>query len=155
MACFIFLCKVTEIKIEKRITESFPKEFKVDTVSACGTYPKSSHNGFLTFKTFERGFGSSCEVPLNPRSLYDQPRNTVSMQTVDNFHDETSRAINTNPSEFVREVIGASQVKHAKNINPIATLPRHSAAVNAIGAEDRQERNGISQSFLELDVLPS
>jgi len=111
----------------------------------------------------------------------------VSMQTVLNYCDEgnqsTDKKMNSTPNHFTnnhstkprlssesaREIDRGDKVKRMKETNPIATLPRHSAAVNAIGSEERNFRNdstasfrsandnksSAAQSVLELDVLPS
>lgn len=125
----------------------------------------------------DRFGGSTREVPLNPRSLYDEKRNTVSMQTV-LYYDETKQGKpittpnyhqNSNnhtskprlSSESEKEIERSEKIKRAKEINPIATLPRHSAAVNAMmTSNDRNLKKESSVSFhkssaLELDVMPS
>ncbi|XP_008206786.1 cation-transporting ATPase 13A2 isoform X2 [Nasonia vitripennis] len=190
--------QVTEIKIEKRITESVPcSDYTPSAASAVrqlsssnqqnrrGSPPSLPPDCLLPFKNMERFGGSTREVPLNPRSLYDteQRRNTVSMQTVLNFYDEgklptctIAAAGNAQyaksyhkpqegsskprlSSESAREIDRGGEkllVKRVKETNPIATLPRHSAAVLTAkaGVEDHN-KNGGAQSVLELDILPS
>ncbi|XP_014218278.1 probable cation-transporting ATPase 13A3 isoform X2 [Copidosoma floridanum] len=179
---------VTEIKIEKRVSESVPSDYAV--IGSTEHQWSNSQRGsppdcLLPFRNVDRFGGSTREVPLNPRMLYDERRNTVSMQTVLNYCDENSQKIDklnsnannlannlTKPrlsSESAREIDRGEKVKRVKETNPIATLPRHSAAVNAIGGEERNLKNGsagsfrsvndnksiATQSVLELDVLPS
>ena len=151
------------------------------TGSCRGSPPALPPDCLLPFKNVDRFGGSTREVPLNPRSLYDERRNTVSMQTVLNYCDESTKR---NPSsstpqnhannhasskprlssESAREIDRDKIPKRVRETNPIATLPRHSAAVNAIGNEER--RNSLlnaksssnstgAQSVLELDILPS
>lgn len=49
-----------------------------------GSPPSLPPDSLLPFQKIpvNRFGGSTLEVPLNPRSLYDEKRNTVSMQTV-------------------------------------------------------------------------
>jgi hypothetical protein len=162
---------VTEIKIEKRVTENAPSDYSVvggtaSTVSAdsatCqlsgspGTGATLAPDCLLPFKNVDRFGGSTREVPLNPRSLYDERRNTVSMQTVLDYCDESNQnkrsSMTKRPSqprlssESAREIDRTDKVKRLKDTNPIATLPRHSAFLT---------KSTALQGGLELDILPS
>ncbi|XP_033230085.1 probable cation-transporting ATPase 13A3 isoform X2 [Belonocnema kinseyi] len=151
---------VTEIKIEKRIPEPY--------------VPPSV--GFLNSPasaTFKR-FGSAREVTLNPRSLFNDRRNTVSMQTVPCFEDkdvtlkhqqlelDVKRRHN---SESENGINRCERPSNVHNTNPIATLPRNSVTgqqqklrefkdVLVYNSEDTKFRSN-TQSVLELDTLPS
>ncbi|XP_058794306.1 polyamine-transporting ATPase 13A3 isoform X2 [Phymastichus coffea] len=186
--------QVTEIKIEKRVTESLPSECSVarqrshsQQAGSPSPAPSLPPDCLLPFNN-ERFGGSTREVPLNPRSLCDERRNTVSMQTVLNYYDETcrggcvkrnvtagvSQGVTNNRtgkprlnSESARDIAHDDKVKRIKEINPIATLPRHSAAVCAMASEERifandsncrplrDDKTNPTQNVLELDVLPS
>ncbi|XP_014236851.1 cation-transporting ATPase 13A2 isoform X1 [Trichogramma pretiosum] len=153
--------QVTEIKIEKR--ESVPSDYVVGaqtTTHRRGSPPSLPPDCMLPFKNFERNFGSTREVPLNPRSLCEDPRNSVSMKTVLNFQDDKLCIMaNDKPRlnfESTQDIDCVDKINRIKETNLVATLPRHSAAVNAIGIEEKKERIGtMTQSVLELDVLPS
>ncbi|XP_011495006.1 PREDICTED: probable cation-transporting ATPase 13A3 [Ceratosolen solmsi marchali] len=163
--------QLTEIKIEKRVTENAPSDYSVvggttSAVSADSTGCQMSGSPgkdvtlapdcLLPFKNVDRFGGSTREVPLNPRSLYDERRNTVSMQTVLNYCDESSQnkrnSMTKRPShprlssESAREIDRTDKVKRFKETNPIATLPRHSTFIN---------KSAALQGGLELDILPS
>ncbi|KAJ8686576.1 hypothetical protein QAD02_022370 [Eretmocerus hayati] len=177
--------QVTEIKIEKRVTESISSDYNVVAVphEHHGSPPTLPPDCVLPFKNGDRFGGSTCEVPLNPRSLYNERRNTVSMQTMLNYCDEGKKkeistsnnqsAVNNRNnkprlnSESARDIDRTEKTGRIKEVNPIATLPRHSAAVNAMMASEERifRKNSFvnpkseelmgTQSVLELDVMPS
>ncbi|XP_050450065.1 polyamine-transporting ATPase 13A3 isoform X1 [Cataglyphis hispanica] len=153
---------VTEIKIEKRITEP--------CLPADTSFMNSSSPVCASFKHF----GSAREVTLNPRSLFDDCRNTVSMQTVPCFEDKDSspRQLNAEPtvkrrhnSESENGINRYEKPYMNHNTNPIATLPRNPNTtlqpqklrdfkdVLVHQSDDRASTN--TQSVLELDILPS
>lgn len=153
---------VTEIKIEKRITEPC---LPGDT-----SFMNSSPPICASFKHF----GSAREVTLNPRSLFDDCRNTVSMQTVPCFEDKDSlpKPSNTESitkrrhnSESENGINRYEKPYMTHNTNPIATLPRNPNTtlqpqklrdfkdVLVHQSDDRVSPN--TQSVLELDILPS
>ncbi|KZC05774.1 putative cation-transporting ATPase 13A3 [Dufourea novaeangliae] len=66
---------VTEIKIEKRVPEPRSVDTSFMNSPVCANFKQ---------------FGSAREVTLNPRSLFNDRRNTVSMQTVPCFEDHTA-----------------------------------------------------------------
>lgn len=116
---------VTEIKIEKRMPENCVAQ-TVD-VGFLNSPASSLH--------FKR-FGSAREVTLNPRSLFNDRRNTVSMQTVPITVDDrdvvdrravvdvTPKRRHNSESENGIDSYGSSH-RSRPSTNPIATLPRH------------------------------
>jgi len=153
---------VTELKIEKRIAEPC---LPTDT-----SFMNSSPPICANFKHF----GSAREVTLNPRSLFDDCRNTMSMQTVPCFEDKDSspRQSNAEPatkrrhnSESENGINRYEKPYMNHNTNPIATLPRNPNTtlqpqklrdfkdVLVHQSNDRVSPN--TQSVLELDILPS
>ncbi|EFN68541.1 Probable cation-transporting ATPase 13A3 [Camponotus floridanus] len=153
---------VTELKIEKRIAEPC---LPTDT-----SFMNSSPPVCANFKHF----GSAREVTLNPRSLFDDCRNTVSMQTVPCFEDKDSSPRQSNPepatkrrhnSESENGINRYEKPYMNHNTNPIATLPRNPNTtlqpqklrdfkdVLVHQSNDRVSPN--TQSVLELDILPS
>lgn len=153
---------VTEIKIERRVAEPC---YPGDT-SFMNSSPVCS--GF-------KHFGSAREVTLNPRSLFDDCRNTVSMQTVPCFEDKDcappkqSNAESTSKrrhnSESANGINRYEKPYMNHNTNPIATLPRNPNAtlqpqklrdfkdVLVHKSDDRVSPN--THSVLELDIMPS
>lgn len=152
---------VTEIKIEKRIAEP------------CHPADTSFMNSSPVCASFKH-FGSAREVTLNPRSLFDDCRNTVSMQTVPCFEDKDSlpKQSNAEPtskrrhnSESENGINRYERPYMNHNTNPIATLPRNPNAtlqpqklrdfkdVLVHNSDDRVSPN--THSVLELDILPS
>ena len=151
---------VTEIKIEKRIPEPY---IPTDV-------------GFLNNPidaTFKR-FGSAREVTLNPRSLFNDRRNTVSMHAVPYFEDKdltvkyqqlelaVKRRHNSESENGINHYEKHSRIH---NTNPIATLPRNPVTgqqqkfrefndVLVHKSEDTKIRTN-TQSVLEHDILPS
>ncbi|XP_050591779.1 polyamine-transporting ATPase 13A3 isoform X1 [Bombus affinis] len=152
---------VTEIKIEKRVPES------------CHPVDTSFMNSPIC-ENFKH-FGSAREVTLNPKSLFNDRRNTVSMQTVPCFEDRDSvlkqpnieltakRRYNSESEKGINRYEKASFKSHSTN--PIATLPRNTAmALQPQKLRDlkstlmHKSEYGLSpstQSVLELDILPS
>ncbi|XP_033335964.2 polyamine-transporting ATPase anne boleyn isoform X1 [Megalopta genalis] len=147
---------VTEIKIEKRVAE--PRS--VDT-----SFMNSPVGG--NFKQF----GSAREVTLNPRSLFND-RNTVSMQTVPCFEEKEVKQPCEKPagkrrhnSECENSMTRYEKPLKTYSTNPIATLPRNSAAVlqpqklrdfkNVLVHKSEDMLSPNTQSVLELDILPS
>ncbi|XP_043280695.1 polyamine-transporting ATPase 13A3 isoform X2 [Venturia canescens] len=156
---------VTEIKIEKRVPESCMNQaLDVGFLNS----PASS----LNFKRF----GSAREVTLNPRSLFNDRRNTVSMQTVPitledretHFRrpsvDVTPKRRHNSESENAIDSCDKSQ-RSKPTTNPIATLPRrpplnqqsNSKLVNFTNPRIHKSEEFCpgAQSVLELDILPS
>jgi cation-transporting ATPase 13A3/4/5 len=156
---------VTEIKIEKRITEP------------CLPADTSFMNTGSPVCTGFKHFGSAREVTLNPRSLFDDCRNTVSMQTVPCFEDKDdasqSKQSNVEPttkrrhnSESENGINRHERPHMNRNTNPIATLPRNSNAtlqpqklrdfkdILVHKSDDKASSASNSQSVLELDILP-
>ncbi|XP_051165501.1 polyamine-transporting ATPase 13A3 isoform X1 [Leptopilina boulardi] len=152
---------VTEIKIEKRLPEPY---VKVDV-----GFLNNSENA-----TFKR-FGSAREVTLNPRSLFNDKRNTVSLQAVPCFEDkdlsikhqqlelEVKRRHNSESENGINQYENLSRIH---NTNPIATLPRNLVAnhqqqkfrqFNDVSIHKSEDTNlrPQTQSVLELDILPS
>ncbi|XP_076635003.1 polyamine-transporting ATPase anne boleyn [Colletes latitarsis] len=150
---------VTEIKIEKRVSEQCrPVDTSFMNSPICANF---------------KHFGSATEVTLNPRSLFNDRRNTVSMQTVPCFEDKdpvikqpkielaTKRRHNSESENGINQY-----KKPYKNYstNPIATLPRSTAiALQPQKLRDfknilvHKSEDGLSpnaQSVLELDILP-
>ncbi|XP_015595674.1 probable cation-transporting ATPase 13A3 isoform X2 [Cephus cinctus] len=156
---------VTEIKIEKRVTEPHPED----------SYPKATIESDLVGANFKR-FGSAREVTLNPRSLFDDQRNTVSMQTVPCFedHEVYTKQSQVKPlskrrhnSESENGIHQYDKIYKNHNTDPIATLPRYPITQQKLPqpledfknvlvhkSEENAFRTG-TQSVLELDILPS
>lgn len=151
---------VTEIKIEKRVTEP------------CHPADTSFMNspGYPNVKQF----GSAREVTLNPRSLFNDRRNTVSMQTVPCFEDRDSApkqprieltVKRRHNSESENGINRYEKPYKNHNTNPIATLPRNPAASlqpqklrdfkNILVHKSEDGLSPSAQSVLELDILPS
>ncbi|XP_032670588.1 probable cation-transporting ATPase 13A3 isoform X1 [Odontomachus brunneus] len=154
---------VTEIKIEKRIAEP------------CHPADTSFMNSSPVCAGFKH-FGSAREVTLNPRSLFDHCRNTVSMQTVPCFEDTDSlpKQSNVEPvskrrhnSESENGINRFEKPFMNHNTNPIATLPRNPNATLQpqklqrdfkdvlVHKSDDRVSPGNTHSVLELDILPS
>ncbi|XP_067207720.1 polyamine-transporting ATPase 13A3 isoform X2 [Linepithema humile] len=155
---------VTEIKIEKRITES------------CMPADTSFMNNSPVYASF-RHFGSAREVTLNPRSLFDDCRNTVSMQTVPCFEDKdlSPKAAKSNAESTVKRRHNSESENGInryekpytnRNTNPIATLPRNPNATLQpqklkdfrnilVHKSDDPAAPNTAQSVLELEILPS
>jgi len=152
---------VTEIKIEKRITES------------CLPADTSFMNNSPVYASF-RHFGSAREVTLNPRSLFDDCRNTVSMQTVPCFEDKDSSPKQSNAETTVKRRHNSESEnginRYEKpymnhNTNPIATLPRNPNTTlqpqklkdfrNVLHKSNDRAASNTAQSVLELEILPS
>ncbi|XP_053974573.1 polyamine-transporting ATPase 13A3-like isoform X1 [Hylaeus volcanicus] len=151
---------VTEIKIEKRVTEPCrPVDTSFMNSPVCANF---------------KHFGSATEVTLNPRSLFNDRRNTVSMQTVPCFEDRdpvikqpkielTSKRRHNSESE--NGINRYERPYKSHSTNPIATLPRNTAiALQPQKLRDfknilvHKSEDGLSpnaQSVLELDILPS
>lgn len=158
---------VTEIKIEKRITEP--------CLPADTSFMNTGSPVCAGFKHF----GSAREVTLNPRCLFDDCRNTVSMQTVPCFEDKdgtspkqsniepTAKRRHNSESENGIDRYEKPYMNH--NTNPIATLPRNPNTnpqlqpqklrdfkdVLVHKSDDRVSSSNNTQSVLELDILPS
>jgi len=148
---------VTEIKIEKRITES------------CLPTDSSFMNNSPICAGFKH-FGSAREVTLNPRSLFNDCRNTVSMQTVPCFEDLSPKQSNVETtvkrrhnSESANGINRYEKPYMNHNTNPIATLPRNPNATlqpqklrdfNVL-VHKSDDRVSNTQNVLELDILPS
>ncbi|XP_068983430.1 polyamine-transporting ATPase 13A3 isoform X1 [Bombus flavifrons] len=152
---------VTEIKIEKRVPES------------CHPVDTSFMNSPIC-ENFKH-FGSAREVTLNPKSLFNDRRNTVSMQTVPCFEDRDSvlkqpnieltakRRYNSESEKGINRYEKASFKSHSTN--PIATLPRNTAMAlqpqklrdlkSALMHKSEYGLSPSTQSVLELDILPS
>ncbi|XP_012276995.1 probable cation-transporting ATPase 13A3 isoform X2 [Orussus abietinus] len=149
---------VTEIKIEKRISEPY--------------HADSFANGPVDQLANFKRFGSAREVTLNPRSLFKDRRNTVSMQTVTYLEDKESgpTLADSDPkrrhnSESENGIHKMEKLFKSKDTNPIATLPRnplvgphqtlsHFKDVLVHKSEDGGLQAG-TQSVMELDILPS
>lgn len=151
---------VTEIKIEKRAPE------------ACRSADTSFMNSPVCANF--KHFGSAREVTLNPRSLFNDRRNTVSMQTVPCFEDKDP-AIKQPKIELTTKRRHNSESENGVNryekpfkshsINPIATLPRATAVAlqpqklrdfkNVLVHKSVDGLSPNAQSVLELDILPS
>lgn len=151
---------VTEIKIEKRITES------------CLTADNSFMNNspIAGFKHF----GSAREVTLNPRSLFNDCRNTVSMQTVPCFEDKDSTSKQSTAespvkrrhnSESENGINRYEKPYMTHNTNPIATLPRNPNTTlqpqklkdfrDVVMHKSDDQVSPNTQSVLELNTIPS
>ena len=158
---------VTEIKIEKRIGE------------ACANQPVdvSFLNSPASAASFKR-FGSAREVTLNPRSLFNDRRNTVSMQTVPIAVEDRELTLRRPPVNVTPKRRHNSESENGIDnygntgrsrpiINPIATLPRHHQPLNNLQNNSKlvtftdprihksEEFCPGAQSVLELDTLPS
>lgn len=148
--------QVTEIKIEKRETET------------CNNANPMFINS-PDYGNFKR-FSSAREVTLNPRTLFneDSGRTTVSMANVPSFENRemVSRQmkLGVSPkrrhnSESENGVNGYNRILMKKmETNPIATLPRNSTGIaprNII--EHRNSKDTLRNGFnsVELDILPS
>ncbi|XP_020286943.1 probable cation-transporting ATPase 13A3 isoform X2 [Pseudomyrmex gracilis] len=153
---------VTEIKIEKRITES--------CLPADNSFINNSPiAGF-------KHFGSAREVTLNPRSLFNDCRNTVSMQTVPCFEDKDSSSKQSTAESPVKRRhnsesengINRSYEKPynmTHNTNPIATLPRNPNTTlqpqklkdfrDVVVHKSDDQVSPNTQSVLELNTIPS
>ncbi|KAG7209851.1 hypothetical protein KM043_011455 [Ampulex compressa] len=151
---------VTEIKIEKRVTEPYhPMDTSFMNSPVC--------SGF-------KHFGSAREVTLNPRSLFNDRRNTVSMQTVPCFEEKEVGqrqpkieliAKRRHNSESENGINRLEKPQRVHNTNPIATLPRNTGmSLQPQKLRDfkdvlvHKSEDGLSpnaQSVLELDILPS
>lgn len=149
---------VTEIKIEKRITES------------CLPADSNFMNNSPICAGFKH-FGSAREVTLNPRSLFNDCRNTVSMQTVPCFEDLSPKQSNVETtvkrrhnSESANGINRYEKPYINHNTNPIATLPRNPNATlqpqklrdfKDVLVHKSDDRVSNTQNVLELDILPS
>ncbi|XP_012263211.2 polyamine-transporting ATPase 13A3 isoform X1 [Athalia rosae] len=155
---------LTEIKIEN-ITETYPTNDFINS-----NVPPQANPAF-------KRFGSAREVTLNPRSLFNDQRTTVSMQTVPNFEDSKEVQYKPNPgmeslhkrrhnSESENGIYPCEKSYRNYNTNPIATLPRNPLPSQQVAPSDEfktvmvhksEEKNfrSATQSVLELDVLPS
>lgn len=147
---------VTEIKIEKRIPEPcHPADTSFMNSPVCGTF---------------KHFGSAREVTLNPRSLFNDRRNTVSMQTVPCFEDSALKqpkrdmpAKRRHNSESENGINRYEKSYKCHSTNPIATLPRNTALQpqklrdfkNVLVHKSEERLSPNTQSVLELDILPS
>ncbi|KAF3426213.1 hypothetical protein E2986_01905 [Frieseomelitta varia] len=152
---------VTEIKIEKRVSEPcHPVDTSFMNSPICANF---------------KHFGSAREVTLNPRSLFNDRRNTVSMQTVPCFEDRDSvlkqpnieltakRRYNSESEKGINRYEKTSFKSHSTN--PIATLPRNTAVApqpqklrdlkNVLMHKSEDGLSPSTQSVLELDILPS
>ncbi|RLU24127.1 hypothetical protein DMN91_004336 [Ooceraea biroi] len=156
---------VTEIKIEKRVTEP------------CLPGDTSFMNTDSPVCAGFKHFGSAREVTLNPRSLFDDCRNTVSMQTVPCFEDKDDASPKQSNAETTTKRRHNSESENGidryekpymnHNTNPIATLPRNPNAtlqpqklrdfkdVLVHKSDDQVSSPNNTQSVLELDILPS
>ncbi|XP_044001966.1 polyamine-transporting ATPase 13A3 isoform X2 [Aphidius gifuensis] len=158
---------VTEIKIEKKIPDSI--------------YQPDS--GFLNSPVISADFnrfGSVREVTLNPRSLFYNERDTVSMSKVPICLEDrelnkikqpkldliTKRRHNSESEKRIYcddEIEKNKQINYSnrlKKLNTIATLPRNHqiSQQNQKFINNSNHDNSISngtQSVLELDILPS
>nr|XP_050858896.1 polyamine-transporting ATPase 13A3 isoform X2 [Vespula vulgaris] len=151
---------VTEIKIEKRVPEP------------CRPVDTSFMNSPVCMNNIKQ-FGSAREVTLNPRSLFNDRRNTVSMQTVPCFEGKesikqskielmTKRRHNSESENGINQYDKPFRIH---NTNPIATLPRNpTTTLQPQRLRDFKEilvhksEDGLApttQSVLELDILPS
>nr|XP_034192113.1 probable cation-transporting ATPase 13A3 isoform X2 [Osmia lignaria] len=151
---------VTEIKIEKRVPDPcHPVDTSFMNSPVCPGFKQ---------------FGSAREVTLNPRSLFNDRRNTVSMQTVPCFEDKDSvtkqpklelTAKRRHNSESENGINRYEKPFKSHSTNPIATLPRNTAMAlqpqklrdfkNALTHKSEDRLSPSTQSVLELDILPS
>ncbi|XP_012139702.1 polyamine-transporting ATPase anne boleyn isoform X2 [Megachile rotundata] len=151
---------VTEIKIEKRVPDPCrPVDTSFMNSPVCANF---------------KHFGSAREVTLNPRSLFNDRRNTVSMQTVPCFEDKDS--VSKQPrleltskrrhnSESENGINRCDKPFKSHSTNPIATLPRNTAMAlqpqklrdlkNVLIHKSEDGLSPCTQSVLELDILPS
>lgn len=109
---------VTEIKIEKRNSEPF--ESVEGMILASPEYSARFCKG---------GFGSAREVTLNPRSLYNEDRNTMSLQTVPNYYEEreVTPMRKILPKRRHNSESEPDSAHRTQETNAIATLPRQSS----------------------------
>ncbi|XP_031832819.1 polyamine-transporting ATPase anne boleyn isoform X2 [Nomia melanderi] len=152
---------VTEIKIEKRVPEPHSVDTSFMNSPVCANF---------------KHFGSAREVTLNPRSLFNDRRNTVSMQTVPCFEDRDPAGSVKQPnvkltgkrrhnSECENAINHYEKPFKSHSTNPIATLPRNPATVlqpqklrdfkNVLVHKSEDLLSPSTQSVLELDILPS
>ncbi|XP_006611115.1 probable cation-transporting ATPase 13A3 isoform X3 [Apis dorsata] len=151
---------VTEIKIEKRVPEPcHPADTSLANNPICANF---------------KHFGSAREVTLNPRSLFNDRRNTMSMQTVPCFEDRDTATVQPNTeltgkrrynSESEKGINRYEKPFKSHSTNPIATLPRNSAMAlqpqklrdlkNILMHKSEDGLSPATQSVLELDILPS
>ncbi|KAK0175752.1 hypothetical protein PV327_009479 [Microctonus hyperodae] len=158
---------ITEIKIEKHVSNDSTQHNNHTNVDASFLNSPSS----LGFKRF----GSAREVTLNPRGLFKDHRNTVSMQTVPIANEE--RELNDikdsndanvtlkrrHNSESENNIDNCDKPQRLRQINPIATLPRNPVATQYNQKLKDMMRINKSEgglrvdavSVLELDVMPS
>ncbi|XP_043505949.1 polyamine-transporting ATPase 13A3 isoform X1 [Polistes fuscatus] len=150
---------VTEIKIEKRAPEP------------CRQADTNFMNSPICNNI--KPFGSAREVTLNPRSLFNDRRNTVSMQTVPCFEGKesmkqskielmTKRRHNSESENGINQYDKSFKTH---NTNPIATLPRNPTTTlqpqrlrNFKEILVHKSEDGLApstHSVLELDILPS
>ncbi|CAL7933277.1 unnamed protein product [Xylocopa violacea] len=152
---------VTELKIEKRVPEP------------CHPVDTSFMNSPVCVNS--KHFGSAREVTLNPRSLFNDRRNTVSMQTVPCFEDRSDSLVKQPNIELTAKRRYNSESEKGINrydkafkshsTNPIATLPRNTAMTlqpqklrdlkNVLMHKSEDGLSPSTQSVLELDILPS
>lgn len=144
---------VTEIKIEKRIPDP-SNHVDPSFLNSPGSVG------------FQR-FGSAREVTLNPRSLFNDQRNTVSMQTVPIcFEDREMKDVVGIKVDLMTKRRHNSEsengidmgLKRVREINPIATLPRNGQTQkqrNSSRINKSEDLRLGTQSVLELDILPS
>lgn len=168
---FILCEQLTEIQTEKRVIAA-DSEYSSAAASCRGSPPSlppnylSQQQSQQPFNQKQRFGGSACnsEVPLDPRSLFDdasgaERRNTVSMQTMPSYYDETMPT--TQGNCISRQVIDYNEQQQQQDV---ATLPRHDTAaahhtragirsknMTTIG---RRDSSANYHSALELDVLP-
>lgn len=150
---------VTEIKIEKRITEP------------CLPADTSFMNSSPICTDFKH-FGSAREVTLNPRSLFDDCRNTMSMQTVPCFEDKDLSPRQSDAETTVKRRHNSESANGINRYekpymnhytNPIATLPRNPTTLQPQKLRDfkdvlvhkSDDRVSNTKNVLELDILPS
>ncbi|CAK9833512.1 Polyamine-transporting ATPase 13A3 [Anthophora retusa] len=151
---------VTEIKIEKCIPEPcHPVDTSFMNSPACANF---------------KHFGSAREVTLNPRSLFNDRRSTMSMQTVPYFEDRDFVVRQPNlelaakrryNSESEKGINRYDKLFKSHSTNPIATLPRNTATTlqpqklkdlkNVLMHKSEDGLSPTAQSVLELDILPS
>ncbi|XP_066597773.1 polyamine-transporting ATPase 13A3 isoform X2 [Prorops nasuta] len=184
---------VTEIKIEKRIPEVCHSSLNVNNVAHVATnfvngssvtnnYGDGSsgncHNNNNNNNNSKHRFGSAREVTLNPRSLFNDRRNTVSMHTVVACFEDRDYASRQTKIELLTKRRHNSESENgdvcrneksfkSHNIDPIATLPRNPATTLLQHQRLRdlkdvfvnRSEEGLSppkpNSVLELDILPS
>ncbi|XP_014299673.2 polyamine-transporting ATPase 13A3 isoform X1 [Microplitis demolitor] len=172
---------VTEIKIEKHIPDNASNHGGASIVTPVKSgifFNKSSPRSL----TMANKFGSAREVTLNPTSLVNDRRNTVSMQIVSPCYEDRELTDVTTPSRKLMNGNGDSHIKRRHNsesengidqhrtinhgnpltsINPIATLPRNQSMQNQkirdinMDKINKSEDLRRGQSVLEMDILPS